>query len=104
MNRKNLLLSGDLACPPSEVFVFRSFTFFARRMCEYNVLVEVPWDFRDTYWSWFKDNFLLDNIEDFVAQDTSIEALRFSVPKLTCENLHYSLGKIGFDVRKYKMS
>ncbi|TXI10792.1 MAG: hypothetical protein E6Q68_07495 [Polynucleobacter sp.] len=102
MNRQNLLLPGDLACPPSEVFVFRSFTFFARRMCDYTILVEVPWEFRDTYWNWFKENYLMDHIEDFVAQDSQIEAVRFSVPKLTCENLHFSLRKIGFDIRKYK--
>lgn len=102
MNRKNLLMSGDLACPPSEVYVFRTFTFFARRMCAYDVLVEVPWGFRDTYWNWFKDNSLMDHVEDFVDEGTVVEAVRFSAPRLTCENLNQSLLGIGFNMKNFK--
>jgi len=102
MNRTNLIVSGDLACPPSEIYVFRSFTFFARRMCDYDVLVAVPWEYRDTYWNWFKDHSLMDDITDFIdGTKEDVAAIKLSVSRLTCENLHSSLRQIGFNFKKF---
>jgi hypothetical protein len=96
-----LLIDADLACPPSEVYTFRSFTLFAACLCDYQNLAEVPnWEFRDTYWRWYKDHDLLDHVYDLVDNE-SVVGVRFSMPRLTCENLNSALQAIGFSFGKW---
>lgn len=98
MENRKLIIPGDLSCPPSEVYTFRTFTFFAHRFCEYDVLVTIPWEFRDTYWRWFKDNYLFDHVKDLVEDSTDIQAVKISLSRLTCENLQPCLKSIGFNM------
>lgn len=100
---RTLLISADLACPPSETYVFRSFTLFANCFCGYqNLALISDWEHRDTYWRWFKHHNLLDYVKDIVPSDDSIVGVYFDADRLTCENLASSLDKIGFNLSNIK--
>jgi len=93
---KTLLIDADLACPPNEIYAFRTFTFVANKYCEFEVLAEINnWEFRDTYWFWFKNNYLLDNVKDIIQKGSST-GYTFKAPKITLNNLRESLETIGF--------
>lgn len=93
-----IIVSGDLSYPPSEVYTFRTFVFCAKRLCGYTVLVEVPWEYRDTYWAWFKNNWLFDHVDDFIDITAAEPGKRLSVDRMTCENLNHCLASIGFSI------
>lgn len=93
----DLLISADLACPPNEVYAFRTFTFIANQYCEFRVFAEIEnWDFRDTYWNWFKERYLLDYVADIITHVEKPEAYRIKINSLTCDNLNRVLSSIGF--------
>lgn len=92
-----LVVSADLACPPSEVYAFRSFTFFAHKYCHYEILATVEdWEYRDTYWEWFKDHYLFDHVKDLIEETDIPDAVRLTEDRITCENLLSNLRTIGF--------
>lgn len=90
-----LLINADLACPPNEIYAFRTFTLVANKFCHYEVLAEIEkWEFRDTYYSWFKTHYLFDHVKDIVPQGEL--GYKIYAPKLTLNNLRELLNKIGF--------
>ena len=53
----NLLISGELTAPPSEVSAFRSLTLYATVFKHLDCLVEVPKQEIDFYHKWLKDKY-----------------------------------------------
>jgi hypothetical protein len=101
---QNLLISADLACPPSELGAFRSLTFFAHRFPPYfHVLSIVPdWGHRDTYWSWFKTHNLFDHVEDLVGPDEVVNnSIVLFRDRITCDNLEACLRSLGIIPLRY---
>lgn len=96
---KNLIVNGELSCPPSEIYAFRTFTFFAKQFCHYEILVKVPWDDRDAFWNWMKHKYLLDHVRDLIAEEDHHPELgkELILERITCDNLVPVLSSIGLN-------
>ena len=81
----NLIIDGNLACPPSETYSFGTICLFAS-IKKYDILVEVPWDYRDFYYSWLKKHYLLDHVCDIIKEGEE-RGRRVFADRLTCENI-----------------
>ncbi len=86
----NLLISGELTAPPSEVSAFRSLTLYATVFKQLDCLVEVQKEEMDFYYKWLKDKYALDFVKQFVCVgETSGFRLQYSrIKKLTYNNLN----------------
>jgi hypothetical protein len=86
----NLLISGELTAPPSEVSAFRTLTLYATTFKKLDCLVEVQCGEVDFYYKWLREKCAMDFVQAFV---TIGEAPGFrlnheKIKKLTYNNLN----------------
>ena len=92
----NLIISGELSAPPSEVMAFRDVTLYATIFRNMDCLVEVSREDFDFYYSWLKRT----GSWDFVCQMVDIGeesgiVLKYDViDKITFNNLRDVIGMI----------
>lgn len=86
----NLLISGELTAPPSEVSAFRTLTLYATVIKKLDCLVEVKPDEIDFYYRWLKDKYAMDFVKEFVTigEASGFRLQHDSIKKLTFNNLN----------------
>lgn len=86
----NLLISGELTAPPSEVSAFRTLTLYATVFRKLNCLVEVQPGQVDFYYRWLKDKYAMDFVEELVivGEANGFRLKYESIKKLTYNNLN----------------
>lgn len=65
----NLIISGELTVPSSEVAAFRTLTLYATTFKGLDCLVECKKDEIDLYYHWLKNNWSYDFVEAMVRID-----------------------------------
>jgi hypothetical protein len=86
----NLLISGELTAPPSEVSAFRTLTLYATVFKKLDCLVEVQKEEMDFYYKWLKDKYALDFVQQFVyiGETNGFRLQHSRIKKLTYNNLN----------------
>lgn len=99
-----LVIPGALIKPPSESYAVRSFTFFAREYCNYDLFLKVPWDSRDSFWIFIKEHFIEEYIEELIneEEENPSKTWELGADVITCDNLHFILMSIGFNGKSLK--
>jgi hypothetical protein len=87
----NLLISGELTAPPSEVSAFRTLTLYATTFKQLDCLVEVQRDEIDFYYRWLKDRYALDFVKQIVytGEEHGFKIQYSHIKKLTFNNLNH---------------
>lgn len=85
----NLLISGELSAPPSEVSAFRSLTLYATIFKHMDCLVEVQKEEVDFYYKWLRNKYALDFVRQFVilGEEKGYRLEYASIHKITYNNL-----------------
>lgn len=65
----NLIISGELTAPPSEIGAFRTFTLYASIFKKMDCIVECEKEEIDFYYHWLKRNYSYDFIKAMVELD-----------------------------------
>ena len=86
----NLLISGELTAPPSEVSAFRSLTLYATVFKHLDCLVEVQKDEIDFYYKWLRDKYAYDFVKEivYIGETTGFRLQHTRIKKLTYNNLN----------------
>ena len=86
----NLLISGELTAPPSEVSAFRNLTLYATTFKNLDCLVEVQPSEIDYYYHWLKDKYALDFVRQlvYVGEETGFKLQYSHIKRLTYNNLN----------------
>ena len=86
----NLLISGELTAPPSEVSAFRTLTLYATTFKNLDCLVEVQPGEIDYYYHWLKDKYALDFVRQlvYVGEETGFKLKYSNIKRLTYNNLN----------------
>lgn len=86
----NLLISGELTAPPSEVSAFRSLTLYATVFKHLDCLVEVPREEIDFYHRWLKDKYAYDFVKEivYIGETSGFRLQHSRIKKLTYNNLN----------------
>lgn len=86
----NLLISGELTAPPSEVYAFRSLTLYATIFKKLDCLVEVQLGQTDFYYKWLKDKYAFDFVKEivYVGETTGFRLQHSKIKKITYNNLN----------------
>ena len=86
----NLLISGELTAPPSEVSAFRTLTLYATVVKKLDCLVEVQPNEIDFYYRWLKEKYAMDFVREFVTvgEVSGFRLRHDSIKKLTFNNLN----------------
>jgi len=86
----NLLISGELTAPPSEVGAFRDLTFYATIFKHLDCLVEVEKGEEDYYYNWLRDKYAFDFVKQIVYTGEECGArLHYNrIKKITFNNLN----------------
>lgn len=86
----NLLISGELTAPPSEVSAFRTLTLYATVIKRLDCLVEVQPGELDFYYHWLKQKYAMDFVRQLVTvgEVTGFRLKHDSIKKLTFNNLN----------------
>jgi len=86
----NLLISGELTAPPSEVSAFRTLTLYATTIKKLDCLVEVQHGEIDFYYKWLKEKYAMDFIQQFVTigEVSGFRLNHTKIKKLTYNNLN----------------
>ena len=82
----NLLISGELTAPPSEVSAFRTVTLYATVFKQLDCLIEVERSEIDFYYKWLKNRYALDFIKQFVSIGEE-RGSRLGIKRITHDNL-----------------
>jgi len=88
----NLIISGELTTPKSEVGAFRSLTLYATVFRNLNCLVECERSKIDYYYKWLKENYSYDFVKQMVKENEEKGiAIRFSkhIQTITFDNLSW---------------
>lgn len=85
----NLLISGELSAPPSEVSAFRTLTLYATMFKHMDCLVEVKKEEVDFYYKWLRNKYALDFVKQFVVlgEEKGYRLQYSSIHKITYNNL-----------------
>lgn len=85
----NLLISGELSAPPSEVSAFRTLTLYATIFKHMDCLVEVQKEEIDYYYNWLRNKYAMDFVRQFVilGEETGYRLQYSSIKKITYNNL-----------------
>ena len=94
----NLLISGELSAPPSEVSAFRSFTLYATIFKHMDCLVEVQKEEVDFYYKWLRQKYALDFVRQFVVigEETGYRIQYSSVKIITFNNLDVLISRFNY--------
>jgi len=86
----NLLISGELTAPPSEVSAFRTLTLYATTFKKLDCLVEVQPSQIDYYYHWLKDTYALDFVKQlvYVGEEKGFKLQYNLIKRLTYNNLN----------------
>ena len=86
----NLLISGELTAPPSEVSAFRSLTLYATVFKNLDCLVEVDRQEIDFYYKWLRDKYAYDFVKQMVyrGEEQGFRLQYGNIKKLTYNNLN----------------
>jgi hypothetical protein len=86
----NLLISGELTAPPSEVSAFRTLTLYATTFKNLDCLVEVQPSEIDYYYHWLKNKYALDFVKQLVCvgEETGFKLQYSHIKRLTYNNLN----------------
>lgn len=85
----NLLISGELSAPPSEVSAFRTLTLYATIFKHMDCLIEVQKEEIDYYYKWLRNKYALDFVRQFVVlgEEKGYRLQYSSIQKITYNNL-----------------
>lgn len=86
----NLLISGELTAPPSEVSAFRTLTLYATTFKKLDCLVEVQEGEIDFYYHWLRNKYAMDFVRQLVTVG-EVSGFRLDhekIKKLTYNNLN----------------
>lgn len=86
----NLLISGELTAPPSEVGAFRTLTMYATIFKNMDCLVEVSECEIDYYYNWLKNRYAMDYVQQliYVGEECGVKLTFNNVERLTFNNLN----------------
>ena len=86
----NLLISGELTAPPSEVSAFRTLTLYATVFKKLDCLIEVQDGEVDFYYRWLKEKYAMDFVREFVTvgEASGFRLNHEKIKKLTYNNLN----------------
>lgn len=88
----NLIISGELTAPKSEVGAFRSLTLYATVFKSMDCLVECQNEEIDFYYKWLKSNYSYDFVKQMVKKNEETGVIiRYSekVNRITFDNLSW---------------
>jgi len=96
----NVIINSVLTAPPSEVYAFRTLTFYATIFHHYDCLIETNKDEIDFYYKWLKNKYCLDFVKQFVYtnQEHGIRINEKVCDRITFNNLNHLIGILRFDI------
>jgi len=85
----NLLISGELTAPPSEVGAFRDLTFYATIFRHLDCLVEVEQGEVDYYYNWLRNKYAFDFVKEivYIGEESGARLHHNSIKRITFNNL-----------------
>jgi len=85
----NLLISGELTAPPSEVGAFRDLTLYATIFRHLDCLVEVERGEADYYYNWLKNKYAFDFVREivYIGEERGARLHYRSIRRITFNNL-----------------